>query len=226
MNHIYIPTSSAEDWRKFLAEPDKQWRSGYSAKELAECWENANGFPAEIQSMFSKSENQVFSELEILLAIPEHKVYFPDGKRPSQNDLFVLARTKNGQLVSIMVEGKVSEPFGETLETWLKDATDGKKKRLKMLCDILGLQNEPPLNIRYQLFHRTASAILEANRFNAKYAVMLVHSFSPEHKWFSDYQDFLGLFGVASKINELAKLPESNGKQIFTGWVVGQQKAG
>jgi hypothetical protein len=36
----------------------------------------------------------------------------------------------------------------------------------------------------------------------------------------------LGLFGVASKINELVELPESEGKQIFTGWVVGQQKAG
>ena len=226
MNHIYIPTSSANDWRKFLAEPDKQWRSGYSAKELAECWEQANGFPAELQSMFAKSENQVFSKLELLLAIPEYQVDLTDGKRPSQNDLFVLARAKDGQLVSIMVEGKVSEPFGETLEIWLKDASEGKKKRLKILCDILGLKNEPPLNIRYQLFHRMASAILEAKRFNAKYAVMVVHSFSSEHKWFSDYQDFLGLFGTSSKINELVELPESEGKRVFTGWVVGQQKAG
>ena len=222
MNHIYIPTSSADDWRKFLAEPDKQWRSGYSAKELAECWEQANGFPAELQSMFSKSGNHVFSELELLIATPEHKVDLPDGKRPSQNDLFVLARAKDGHLVSIMIEGKVLEPFGDTLEVWLKDSSEGKKNRLKMLCKILGLQNQPSLNIRYQLFHRTASAILEAKRFNAKYAMMIVHSFSPEHKWFSDYQDFLGLFGVASKINELVELPESEGKQIFTGWVVGK----
>jgi hypothetical protein len=226
MNNIYIPTSSAEHWRKFLAEPDKQWRSGYSAKELAECWESANGFPVEFQSIFSKPNNQALSELELLLAIPEYQVDLTDGKRPSQNDLFVLARAKDGQLVSIMVEGKVSEPFGETLEVWLKDASDGKKKRLKILCDILGLQNEPPLNIRYQLFHRMASAILEAKRFNAKYAVMIVHSFSPEHKWFSDYQDFLDLFGSSSKINELVELPESEGKRVFTGWVVGQQKAG
>ncbi|GAB4580874.1 MAG: hypothetical protein Fur0022_36180 [Anaerolineales bacterium] len=175
MNHIYIPTSSAGDWRKFLAEPDKQWRSGYSAKELAECWESANGFPAELQSMFAKSENQVLSELELLLAIPEYQVDLADGNRPSQNDLFVLARAKDGQLVSIMVEGKVSEPFGETLEIWLQDASEGKKKRLKILRDILGLKIEPPLNIRYQLFHRMASAILEAKRFNAKYAVMVVH---------------------------------------------------
>ncbi len=54
MNHIYIPTSSADDWRKFLAEPDKQWRSGYSAKELAECWENAHGFPEETQRVIKK----------------------------------------------------------------------------------------------------------------------------------------------------------------------------
>ncbi len=226
MKRIYIPTSSADDWRKFLAEPDKQWRSGYSAKELAECWERANGFPAELQSIFSKSGNQIFSELELLLAIPEYKADLPDGKRPSQNDLFVLARTKDGHLASIMIEGKVSEPFGETLEVWLKDSSEGKKNRLKMLCEILGLQNPPPMNIRYQLFHRTASAILAARQFNAKYALMIVHSFSPEHKWFSDYQDFLELFGVASKINELVELPEVEGKQFFTGWVVGQQRAG
>jgi len=226
MNRIYVPTSSPDDWRKFLAEPEKQWRSGYSAKELAKCWEQSVGFPTELQSLFSRSENQVLNELELLLAIPEYQVNSPGGRRPSQNDLFVLARAKDRQLVSIMVEGKVSEPFGDTLETWLKDASEGKKKRLKFLCDILGLPSEPPLHIRYQLFHRTASAIIEAKRFNAKYAMMIVHSFSSEHKWFSDYQDFLCLFGMASKVNELVELPKSEGLRIFTGWVVGKQKAG
>ena len=56
--------------------------------------------------------------------------------------------------------------------------------------------------------------------------MLIVHSFSEEHKWFTDYQDFLRLFGVASQINELVELPESEGLQIFTGWVVGKQKAG
>ena len=165
-------------------------------------------------------------ELELLLAIPEHKVGLPDGKRPSQNDLFVLARAKDGHLASIMIEGKVAEPFSDTLEVWLKDSSEGKKNRLKMLCEILGLQNQPPLNIRYQVFHRTASAILEARRFNARYALMIVHSFSPEHKWFSDYQDFLGLFGVVSKINDLVELPKLDELQVFTGWVAGKQSAG
>jgi hypothetical protein len=226
MNRIYVPTSSPDDWRKFLAEPEKQWRSGYSAKELAECWEGANGFPTELQSVFSKSENPALQKLELLLAIPEYQVDLPGGRRPSQNDLFVLAQANDCHLVSIMVEGKVSEPFDDILEIWLKDASEGKRKRLKFLCDLLCLASEPPLHIRYQLLHRTASAIIEAKRFNAKYAIMIVHSFSAEHKWFSDYQDFLSLFGVESKVNQLVELPTSEGIQVFTGWVAGKPKAG
>ena len=33
----------------------------------------------------------------------------------SQNDLYVLAKSNN-ELLTIMVEGKVSEPFGSTVE--------------------------------------------------------------------------------------------------------------
>ncbi len=226
MNHIYIPTSSPGDWRKFLAEPEKQWRSGYSAKELAECWERSNGFPAEFQKLFSESENQNLNELELLLAIPEYQVDLPGGRRPSQNDLFVLARAKDEQLVAITVEGKVAEPFGDTLEAWLKDASKGKQTRLKFLCDVLGLSVGPPSHVRYQLFHRTASAIIEAKRFNAKYAMMIVHSFSLEHKWFADYQEFLGLFEVAGQVNKLVKLPHPENISVYAGWVVGKTKPG
>jgi hypothetical protein len=117
MNRIYIPTSSTDDWRKFLAKPEKQWRSGYSAKELAECWEQSNGFPSEFQNLFSGSDDPALNELELLLAIPKYQVDLPGGRGPSQNDLFVLARAKDGQLVTITVEGKVAEPFGDTLGT-------------------------------------------------------------------------------------------------------------
>ena len=52
--------------------------------------------------------------------------------------------------------------------------------------------------------HRTASAILEARRFQAKYAVMLVHSFSSTDEWFDDYDSFLSLFGASGTVNELS----------------------
>lgn len=219
MKRIYIPTTSPEDWRQFLAEPQKQWRSGYSARELAECWEAADGFPASIQTMLAGSAFPALRKLDLILAIPEHKVNLPGGGHPSQNDLFVLGKTADGELVSVMVEGKVAESFGSTLETWLMNASDGKRARLKFLCETLGLAQEPPLQIRYQLLHRAVSAVLEARQFNARYAMMIVHSFSPEKAWLADYEAFLELFGVSARPGQLVELPGVPMLRLFAGWV-------
>ena len=51
MSKIMIPARSAEDWKAFLAEPDKQWKTGYSAKTLAHCWQDAAGFPEEVKNV-------------------------------------------------------------------------------------------------------------------------------------------------------------------------------
>jgi hypothetical protein len=40
---VYIPTTGPDDWQRFVADPAKQWRTGFSAKTLAYCWECANG---------------------------------------------------------------------------------------------------------------------------------------------------------------------------------------
>ena len=128
MNKIYIPTTRPEDWKPLLADP-KHWAKGYSAMSLAYCWQLADGFPAPIQKVFSDSGIGLFSNIEMLLAIPEYQVPLPGGASPSQNDLFVLAKGDD-QLISIMVEGKANEPFGDLVADWLKDASTGKKKRL------------------------------------------------------------------------------------------------
>src|SRR3546814_407772 len=107
MSKIYIPTSSAEHWAQFLAEPVKHWRQGFSARTLAYSWQEANGFPAEVAAVLADQ----FPSLELLLALPEHQVPLPGGSRPSQNDVWALARSQD-QLISIAVEGKVSESFG------------------------------------------------------------------------------------------------------------------
>ena len=39
MNKAYVPSQGPEDWQQILIEPDKQWKTGYSAKSLAYCWE-------------------------------------------------------------------------------------------------------------------------------------------------------------------------------------------
>jgi len=50
----------------------------------------------------------------------------PGGAAASQNDVWVLGEISNG-LVSIAVEGKVSETFGPTVGEWLENITARKK---------------------------------------------------------------------------------------------------
>jgi hypothetical protein len=76
--------------------------------------------PEDWKSVLAEPDKQgLFQNIELLLAFRECQVTLPGGTRPSQNDIFILARGNN-QLVSIMVEGKVSEPFGDTIAQWRK----------------------------------------------------------------------------------------------------------
>ena len=223
--HIFIPTKSADDWRSLLADPKKHWRTGYSAKTLAFCWENANRFPPEIVELFLQSGVPEFQKIELLMAFPEHKVYIPPHGHASQNDLFVLAKANNGHLIAIAIEGKVSESFGQTIEKWNAEKSPGKIYRLNFLKEKLGLENEIPLNIRYQLLHRTVSAILEAEQFNAKIAVMIVHSFSQNSDCFEDFVAFMKLFGLDEvEPNQLYVLKETNDIKLYSGWTQGDKK--
>ena len=45
MGKVYIPATNPEDWKQFLAEPEKHWKSGYSARSLAYCWHESDGIP-------------------------------------------------------------------------------------------------------------------------------------------------------------------------------------
>lgn len=214
---IYVPTQGATDWKQFLAEPEKQWKDGFSAKELAQSWEAAADFPVSVARVLRTADEPDLREMKTLLAIPEYKVHLTGGSRPSQNDLFVLARTETG-LAVIMVEGKVSESFGPTLNDWLVDASHGKLKRLDFLKQTLGLNQEVPGTIRYQLLHRTASAVLTAREFHAKYALMLVHSFSKEMAGFEDYAAFLQLYNVKAVAEKLQRVMGGE-VPVSCGWV-------
>lgn len=226
MAHFYLPTSGVEDWRKLLADPEKQWRTGYSARALAYAWETAGGFPPEIHNLFVQSGIPAFQKMELLLAIPEHKVLLPPySGHPSQNDLFVLAKNQAGHLIAATVEGKVSESFDRTLAEWNAEKSPGKEKRLAFIKGTLALTQELPPTIRYQLLHRTTSAILEAKRFSARSAIMIVHSFSQKDLWFSHYQEFLKLFGVSeASVGELYCLADIDGIKVYSGWARGEEK--
>ncbi len=158
------------------------------------------------------------------MAFPEHKVPLPGGSRPSQNDVFVLGKGE-GELISITVEGKVSEPFGPFVKEWIEDGRSSNHPRLVFLLNLLGLNREEVDGVRYQLTHRTASALIEAKRFNARNALMLVHSFSQSDESFEDYRRFVELFGLAAGgVNEIVGTRHLDGVNLYFGWVKGDEE--
>ena len=94
---------------------------------------------------------------------------------PSHTDILAFVKSYCGYAV-IAVEGKVAEPFDELVSAW--NDSPGKAYRLERLCASLGLSVDAVGDIRYQLLHRTVSAIHEAQRYRTERAIMLVHSFS------------------------------------------------
>jgi uncharacterized protein DUF6946 len=245
-----IPARTPDDWQRLLAEPDKHWRSGYSAKALAHCWQSARDFPPSVRTVFTSSPFELFHGITMLLGIPEHRVPLPGRGKASQTDLFVLAKSGD-DLVSITVEGKVAESFDVLVTEWLVRASapdveeqaepggqahaalddasaessgpsPGKLRRLAYLCQMLAVEEEAVRPLRYQLLHRTVSALIEAERFNARHALMLVHSFSPTGEWFDDYRSFAALLGVAVEPDTIAHVGERAGVGLYLGWVKGE----
>jgi hypothetical protein len=127
-------------------------------------------------------------------------------------------------LVSIAVEGKLDEAFGPTLEEWVEDASAGKRQRLDFLVDVLGFSQQPPGDTRYQLMHRTASALMQAKEFTAAYAMMLVHSFSQTDDGFDDYASFVSLFGANARLNGVAPAGQRDGVDLYFAWIRGDRR--
>jgi hypothetical protein len=220
MTYFYAPASQANDWQQLLAKPDLHWKTGYSARSLAHNWTEARGFPREVQSVLDQSEIASLKDLEFLLGIPEHEVPLPGGRRPSQNDIFVLAKGSDG-LVSLAVEGKVSESFDSAVDKRFAKPTPGQSIRLEFLLKTLELDRDVVGGIGYQLLHRTVSAFLEARRFGARHTIMLVHSFSKTLEHFDDYAAFAGLFGREAEPNRLVEARRFDEVTLYLGWVVG-----
>lgn len=201
LRNYYQALKSVNEWRSLLADPIKHWKDGKSAKELAKLWTNSDELPESVKALFPNEE------ITPLFLFPEYKVDMPAQGNPSHNDLYVLASTRSGYMV-IVVEAKAGEDFGPLVSDWyqerLKNNDKGENavKRLNGIVTIMGLENHdlPPYskigNLRWQLFHRTASAILEAKRISASKALVLIQSFTQDLRSYNDFRLFLtSLFG-------------------------------
>lgn len=191
---------------------------------LARSWEAAakSGFPPEVAQILASGRAD-WDRIRLLLAIPEYHVPLPGGSRSSQTDLVAFGRADSG-LVAIAIEGKVDESLGPTVGQKRAEKSSGVDERLRYLEHTLGLTSPCGDAVRYQLLHRTVSALLIARDFAASSAVMLVQSFSESEKWHTDFESFAALFGAVPSIGTLAKIAEPDGISLFIGWCVGDQR--
>ena len=219
MKRLYVPTTGTDAWRERLVDPEKQWQRQASAFEMAVAWEHAarseRGLPSCIGKLLDQAPE--LKDCRLLFGSPEHSVSLKGRGKASQTDLWALLWSAQGQ-ISLAVEGKGDEDFGETLKEWMKQASTGKEVRLAGLTNLLKCAPEPPDTLRYQLFHRTASAVLEAQRFGAGYAVMMVQSFRTDSRTLDDFIAFGECLGAKVAKDSISPVPGHEHPKLYLGW--------
>ena len=174
-----------------------------------------NDFPFAVRAVLKTAPE--YAHAEFVDGFFEREVELGSPGRNSQTDLMVIAGFDD-KLGIIAVEGKVEESFAELVADW--NRTPGKQRRLEELCKTLGLDAAQVGGIRYQLLHRTASAIYEAKRYRCRHALMLVHSFSPTHRWFEDFVSFSRALCVPVQQPNLCSSPKvCEGVSLRLAWV-------
>jgi len=190
MKRIFVPTQTGADWQRLLAKPKLHWKVGASAMTAAATWEAASdSLPPEIATLLDSTEQPELIRQRLLVAIPEWQVSLPGGTTTSCTDVLALCRNDSGICV-LGVEAKVLEDFGPLLAEKRSQTSAGQSERLAYLHNLLGVKHFED-SIRYQLLHRTASALLTARDFHAASAVMLVHAFDTPASQRSDFLAFV-----------------------------------
>jgi len=219
IGRIHVPVSRPEDVIPHLGSVN-HWQPGRSAKFVADAWFGANSIPESVSSVLAVDPK--YRGAKLVDAFLERSVDLGDGERPSQTDLMAIVSLDSG-LGILAVEAKVDESFGPSVDTWLADAGgDGGKKRSRLsgLCKLLGLDLGIVGPLRYRLLHRTASAVLEARRYHAGQAAMVVQSFCPKRSWFEDFRQFAQAMGLT--VDAPGKMSGSKlcgDVEVRLGWV-------
>lgn len=217
-----VPLRFPEDVVSHLAQGERHWRDGYSAKELAYAWATANGFPRSVRIVLDACPD--YRGAELIDGFFEREVDLRSAGEPTHTDLMLVVAMRD-QLAVIAVEGKVEEPFGEIVTEWLKKG-GRREPRLRGLCAALGIEMDAAMPLRYQLLHRTAAAVFEAQRYRVRQAMMLVHSFSGKDSSFADFQAFASVLDIpVNAVGEVSGPRTCEGLRLRLGWVADRPRA-
>ena len=216
IRRVNVPLLAPEAIIPYLGAPH-HWREGRSAKSLIDQWWMANDLPGSVRRLLDQAPEWQNSEL--VDAFAERSTDLSDGRAShSQSDMFAIVGVGN-KLGILIVEAKVDEGFDKLVDQWRADGSAGKQTRLAKLGNLLGLKSETVGGLRYQLLHRTASTIIEAKRYRASQAAMIVQSWSPSLHGHDDFLTFVDALGLAKvKPGELTGPKMVDGVSLRLGW--------
>jgi hypothetical protein len=118
----------------------------------------------------------------------------------------------------------VDEGFGLLVKDKRFEASNGQRKRLDYYLEsLLGLKTLDD-SIRYQLLHRTASAILTARDFHAGVAVMMVQSFGTKASPRQDFDAFCHALDAQKLPGGMAVVLPFSRPRLFLGWSNGDAR--
>jgi hypothetical protein len=146
-------------------------------------------------------------------------VELPGGATTSSTDVLAVCRNDAGLCV-LGVEAKVSEDFGPLLAEKRAGASPGQAQRIAYLEDLLGVARFDD-GVRYQLVHRTASALLTARQFHAAAAVMVVHAFDTPIDQRRDFEVFTAALRAEQVAPLVFRVPALRAPDVYLAWCDG-----
>lgn len=220
LTRIAVPLLRPEDVIPHLGKPS-HWKQGRSAKAVSDSWFQANDLPPRVRAVLDQSPE--LKGAELVDAWLERCTDLGD-RRGSATQTDLLAVLGIGDELAVMaVEAKVTESFGPLVSEWIGEGGEGKEDRLQRLCALLGFERGEVGDLRYQLFHRTAAAILEARRYRAKKAVLMVHSFCDNATGLPDFLAFYERMGIKGVGRDLLGGPAQIAAiGLWVGWASDQ----
>jgi len=232
-----IEIVSIIDWKKYFhyATEGKK-KKFHSAEEMAKFWTNPNE-----QRQFIEFIQNAIPDCDLYCAIPEFDAKFDKKGKSRKDDLRIFSIDEK---TIISIEGKVDEPFGnsvfydELIKSIInKKETPSSKKFDRLINLYLNFfsSNERIFDIRYQLLYWFAGAINAKNKNSEiENIIMIVQEFrinndqsnsqKQNHKEFNKFITFISK-DKYQKIceNEIIKIGKNeytNDKNLFLGYYI------
>ncbi|MGO9498015.1 MAG: DUF6946 family protein [Solirubrobacteraceae bacterium] len=119
-------------------------------------------------------------------------------------------------------EGKAAKPYGSLVSECWRDDQGGKDEapRLRSWLGLPSRTNPATCATKYC----TASAVIEAGRFNGQRSMMVIYSFGDNLGGFSDFVRFASMLGVGIPRGEFIRAATATAVPIWLDWVDGKQR--